>query len=151
MSEDVRENYNGRANELGNFLEPLLRDQINRIKDFQASTPFTRHGRKQAAGYPDIVVRANGRTLYIDCKIFQKKTAESSLRAFYFKPSENNKITESCPHVLVGFEVEAIGGGNKSPFVIKDFKIVNLYDLEVNFKPEFNANNPMIYKQEAFV
>jgi len=151
ISEDVKKNYTGRANELGNFLEPLVRDYINRVSDFHAATPFTSGGRRQAAGYPDITVKGEGKTLYVDCKIFQRKTKESSLRAFYFKPSERNKITESCPHVLIGFEVEAIGGGNKSPFVVNDFKIVDLYDLQVNFKPEFNANNPMIYRQEAIV
>lgn len=147
ISQSVEKNYQGRANELSNYLEGVLRIHINnKLKGFLASTPATEKG-KQSAGYPDLIVEFDkGKYVYIEVKTYQKKTIDSSLRTFYFKPSEQNKITESCPHILIGFEAESLGGENKSPFRINSLKVIDLYNLKVDLKPEFNANNPMIYK-----
>lgn len=147
ISQSVEKNFQGRSNELSNYLEGVLRIHINnKLKGFLASTPTTQKG-KQSAGYPDLIVKFDeGKYVYIEVKIYQKKTSDSSLRTFYFKPSEQNKITGSYPHILIGFEVESLGGENKSPFRINSVKIMDLYTLKVNLKPEFNANNPMIYE-----
>jgi hypothetical protein len=137
ISNSIKLNYIGRANELGNSLEGILADYINRINGFVT---------KRSVGYPDIILNANGKYIYIECKIYQEKTIDSSLRSFYLKVSKSSKIKHSCPHILIGFEVESLSGENKSPFILKDFKIVDLYNLKVNLKPEFNASNPMIYR-----
>lgn len=147
ISNSVKKNYKGRANELSNYLEGVLRNHINdNLNDFRASIPSTGN-KKQSAGYPDLAIQFDKDCfVYVEVKIYQKKTVDSSLRSFYFTPSENNKISKSCSHILIGFEVESLGEHNRSPFIIKDFKIMDLYNLKVNLKPEFNANNPDIYE-----
>tara|TARA_Y100000748_G_scaffold255148_1_gene221266 strand:+ start:40 stop:216 length:177 start_codon:yes stop_codon:yes gene_type:complete len=37
---------------------------------------------------------------------------------------------------------------NGSPFRIVDYNIIDLYDINVNFKAEFNTNNKEIYNLE---
>ena len=147
ISKSVERNYQGRANELSNYLEGVVKTNINNnLKGFVASIPKAGKN-KQSAGYPDLIVEfERGKYIYIEIKTYQKKTINSGLRTFYFKPSEQDKVMESCPHVLMGFEVESLGRNNNSPFKINNFKIMDLYDLKVNLKPEFNASNPMIYK-----
>ena len=147
ISYSVKKNYNGRANELSNYLEGIIKTHINNyIKDFNASVPKVGN-KQQSAGYPDLIIEFDKKKyIYIEVKTYQKKTILSGLRTFYFKPSDNNKISESCPHILIGFEVESLGRNNRSPFLINDFKIIDLYKLKVNLKPEFNASNPDIYK-----
>lgn len=147
ISNTVEKNYKGRANELSNYIENVIKTHINnKLKGFVASIPAIGKS-KQSAGYPDLIVEFDKKKyIYIEAKTYQIKTIKSKLRTFYFKPSEKNKITESCPHILIGFEVESLGGNNRSPFKVNNFKIIDLYDLRVTLKPEFNANNPMIYQ-----
>jgi hypothetical protein len=146
INSTVKITYKGRANELSNYMERVVLDEINSIRNFAASKPTVSGKRHQSAGYPDLVVTARGRPFYLEVKTFQLKTAESSLRTFYYKPSKNSKISESCPHLLIAFEVESLGQENKSPFVVNKVKIIDLYDLKVSLKPEFNASNIEIYK-----
>jgi len=133
---------------LGNYIDGQLMGLIQSIRGFKASRPHISSGKRQSSGYPDIVVEFNNKTIYAETKTYQEKTKESTLRTFYFKPTEKEKfkVNRSCPHILIGFEVESKGEKNRSPFIVKGFRIVDLYSLKVNFKPEFNANNPMIYK-----
>ncbi len=147
ISQSVEKNYKGRANELSNYLEGVLKTHINnKLKGFVASIPKAGKS-KRSAGYPDLIVGFDkGKYIYIEVKTYQKKTINSSLRTFYFKPSKQDKIMESCPHILIGFEVESLGENNRSPFKINNFKIMDLYNLRVTLKPEFNANNPIIYR-----
>lgn len=150
ISNNVQNNYVGRANELSNYLEKVIKDLINKLPGFNATIP-TVGTKKQTAGYPDLIVEFNGKYIYIEIKTYQKKTLHSSLRSFYFEPSTKNKISHSCPHILIGFEVESLGQENRSPFMVKAFKIITLYDLKVDLKPEFNTNNPGIYKPELII
>ena len=145
ISDSVEKNYEGRANELSNFMEPIVRKFLNEKSDFKAEIPSLKEGVKQSAGYPDIILMVKDKKIYIEIKTYQKKTMTSSLRSFYFKPSEKNKIQYDAPHIILGFEVESKGGSNKSPFIIKGFKLINLFDLMVSLKPEFNANNRDLY------
>lgn len=145
LSEELKKGYKGRANEVSNYLEPLIAKQLSSISEFEISIPAVQ-GKKRSAGYPDRFLKAGDHYMYVEIKTFQEKTEDSSLRSFYYKPSEQNKVTLSCPHLLIGAEVESLGGENKSPFVIKRFKIMDLYNLKVDLKPEFNASNPMIYQ-----
>lgn len=148
ISDDVKKNFQGRANEISNYLEHYFKVRLNNdLKGIKASIPKV-GDKKQSAGYPDLIIEFDDKKyIYLEIKTYQHKTIDSNLRSFYFKPSENNKISESCPHILIGFEVDSIGKNNRSPFIVKSFKIVDLYNLKVDLKPEFNANNPSIYKR----
>ncbi len=146
ISDKVKTTYKGRANELSNYMERIVLDEVNSITNFNAEKPIVRGKGKQSAGYPDLVTSVNGKSFYLEVKTFQLKTEDSSLRSFYYKPSKNSKISQSCPHLLIAFEVESLGKENKSPFVINNVKVVDLYDLKVSLKPEFNASNIEVYK-----
>ncbi len=145
ISKLVERNYNGRANELSNYLETFLINYMKRQNKFEIYRPNNSSQHTQTAGYPDYIVKSKKSFIYAELKTYQDKTASSSLRSFYYKPSENNKITSSAPHILIGFNVESKGGENKSPFKIKGVKVLDLYNLKVTLKPEFNANNIDIY------
>ena len=93
----------------------------------------------------DGVIFSEGNVLYFDVKIYQDKTKDTTLRSFYYQPTNQSKIHHDAPHFLIGFEVLSLGGSNRSPFRIVDYNIVDVYDMNVNFKAEFNTNNRNIY------
>jgi hypothetical protein len=145
LSDTVEKNYVGRINEVGNYIEGLLKAQINTIGKIKCSTATLADGSAQASGYPDYLIENSNITIYADVKAFQAKTLESSLRSFYYQPTNQVKIHKDAPHCLIGFEVKSISGENKSPFKLVSYKIIDLYELKVNFKAEFNANNIEVY------
>lgn len=145
LSNTIEKNYDGRINEVGNYIETLLKSQINTIEKIKCSTATLADGSAQSSGYPDYLIQSSGITIYADVKAFQAKTLESSLRSFYYQPTNQIKIHKDAPHCLIGFEVKSISGENKSPFKLAGYKIIDLYELKVNFKAEFNANNIQVY------
>jgi len=149
LSNLIEMDYVGRPNELGNYLERLLMARLDEDLNFSVDTPTTEQGRRQAAGYPDgiIVDHHRDQVVYFDVKIFQEKTRDSSLRSFYYQPTNQSKILHDAPHFLIGFVVESLENDNRSPFVIRGYEIVDIYNLQVNFKAEFNASNRDIYKE----
>ena len=145
LSNTIEKNYDGRINEVGNYIETLLKSQINTIGKIKCSTATLADGSAQSSGYPDYLIQSSDITIYADVKAFQAKTLESSLRSFYYQPTNQIKIHKDAPHCLIGFEVKSISGENKSPFKLVGYKIIDLYELQVNFKAEFNANNIEVY------
>ena len=148
LSNLIEMDYVGRPNELGNYLERVLMARLDESLNFSVEMPRTEQGHKQAVGYPDGIIVDQRRDLvaYFDVKIFQEKTRKSTLRSFYYQPTNQSKISHDAPHFLVGFVVDSLGDNNRSPFIIKDYEIVDIYDLEVNFKAEFNASNKDLYQ-----
>ena len=148
LSNLIEMDYVGRPNELGNYLERVLMARLDESLNFSVDMPRTEQGHKQAVGYPDGIIVDQRRDLvaYFDVKIFQEKTRTSPLRSFYYQPTNQSKISHDAPHFLVGFVVDSLGDNNRSPFIIKDYEIVDIYDLEVNFKAEFNASNKDLYQ-----
>ena len=115
------------------------------FKQISCKTPKTADGKSQSTGYPDAIIKSDEAILYSDVKVFQGHNKESTLRSFYYQPTNKSKIHHDAPHFLISFEAEAIEGKNVAPFRIIDFKIVDIYDLTVTFKAEFNTNNKNIY------
>lgn len=147
ISNLVEMHYVGRPNELGNHVERLLMARLEEEMTFHVDTPTTEHGRRQAAGYPDGVIFDLRRdtVVYFDVKIFQEKTKDSTLRSFYYQPTNQNKILHDAPHFLIAFKVKSLGDDNRSPFIIQGYEIVDIHALQVNFKAEFNASNRDLY------
>jgi hypothetical protein len=141
--------YQGRANEAGNEIEKILKIQLNNLSNISCKTPTLANGTAQSSGYPDYLIESSSVTIYADIKAFQAKSKDSSFRSFYYQPTNQIKILKDAPHCLIGFEIESLSGDNKSPFKLVNYKIVDLYDLQVNFKAEFNANNSDIYSLET--
>lgn len=145
LSSLVQKKFIGRANELGNMVENELRKNLSLIPNLKCGKPLLSSGKTQATGYPDCLIEMNDIKIYADIKTFQTKTADSVLRSFFYQPTNKNKIQFDAPHCIIGFETESLGGDNKSPFKLINYKIVDLNELKVNFKAEFNAGNLEIY------
>ena len=149
LSNIVETNYKGRPNELGNYLEKVLKKEISQKTNITCTTPTLANGTAQSAGYPDYFIQRSDAKIYADVKTFQSKTLISTLRSFYYQPTNQVKIQHDAPHCLIGFEAESIDGDNKAPFRLTGYKIIDLYDLKIHFKAEFNANNIEVYSQKA--
>jgi hypothetical protein len=121
-----------RVNEIHNELTKRLREKLN-----------GKRPEGKEAGYPDIEIERRGKPYYIEVKLAGKKQLTSKFRSFYYEPVELTKVTKDAPHILVGWGHE----GKK----IRGFKIVDLHKIKVRLKPEFNTNNPEIYKPENVV
>ncbi len=133
-----------RPNEAGNAIESYVKYELTRLGCY-ADTPNTQSGRKKSSGYPDIIFKdLSGRYNYLECKTFNKKDLDSSLRTFYLSPSSDFKITDNAHHFLASFEMERRG----FRFFVKGFKLLTLEKLNVDVKNEFNANNKELYKPE---
>tara|TARA_Y100000991_G_C21859802_1_gene300399 strand:- start:30 stop:668 length:639 start_codon:yes stop_codon:yes gene_type:complete len=148
LSNLIEMDYVGRPNELGNYLERVLIARLDESLNFSVDMPTTEQGHKQAAGYPDGIIfdSMRNQVVYFDVKIFQEKTRNTTLRSFYYQPTNQSKILHDAPHFLIGFVVESLSGDNRSPFIIRDYELVDIYNLEVNFKAEFNASNKDLYQ-----
>lgn len=134
----------GRVNEAGLAVENLLEKSLA-AQGFSVDTPRTQSGRRQSAGYPDLVARKGGETFYLEVKAFSAATRHSSQRSFYLSPSDDPKITEEAIHLLYGFELEALP---EDEYRVTGFELVDLSTLECEVKIEFNASNRDLYGQE---
>jgi hypothetical protein len=136
--------HTARPNEAGNAIEPYVKDELTKL-GCNAHTPNTLSGKEKSSGYPDIVFTdKEGRINYLECKTFNQKTINSSLRTFYLSPSNDFKITSDAHHFLASFEMEE----RQSVFYVKGFKLLTLEKLKVDVKNEFNANNKELYKPQ---
>lgn len=143
--------FANRPNEVGNYIEPFVRNALNEL-GIKATIPTTTSGKHKAAGYPDIELRdSDGRTTYLECKTYNLKSENSSFRAFYFQPSEEFKITADARHLLVGFEIKVEKRNGRKAFVPIRWRLYTLDDLRVQVKHEFNASNKDIYRDKALL
>ena len=94
--------------------------------------------KSQSAGYPDKELKGLY-PAYIEVKICKIGSEESSFRSFYL--STFNKITKNNPHILVCFPHK-----DKKLYLEHKPKIIDLYNLQLELKAEYNANNKILYK-----
>jgi hypothetical protein len=140
-----------RANEVGNHIEPFVKDALNSVL-MKASIPLTSNGKHQSAGYPDIFIKdIDDRVTYLECKTYNKKSINSSFRAFYFQPSKSSKITHDARHLMVGFEINKEKRNGQSVFVPIHWKLYTLEKMLLQVKHEFNTSNQIMYKSESLL
>ena len=123
---------NMRPNEICNRLERRLRELLG------GEVPEGR-----TAGYPNILLRRDGKVYYIEVKLAGQAQLNSSLRSFYYKAAEFAKVRYDAHHVGVGFihrQKRIIG-----------FKIFDISKIRVSLKPEFNCSNRELYKRENVI
>ncbi len=144
--------YSSRANEVGNAIEPFVIDGLNRI-GLIARKPQTEAGKERSAGYPDIYFIDNfRRSNYLECKTYNKKSLESSLRSFYLSPSTDFKIIYDAHHFVLSYEiVEQKRSGAMNLYRCSSWKLLSIEKLLVNVKYEFNADNKELYKEELIL
>ena len=140
-----------RINEVSKYFEETLLEELNELDGFRCEFPKTSEGRMQRSGYPDLrlVDAKSGRVVYLDPKLFQAKSRNSSLRTFYFTPKiETNKILDDAHHLLVGFSHE---GRQDGAWKFTGWELVDLARFKVRLKAEFQGSNREIYQDENIV
>ena len=140
-----------RINEVSKFFEEAMLEELRAVTGFACDFPKTAEGRTQRLGYPDLrlVDLGSGRVVYLDPKLFQAKSRNSSLRTFYFTPKvETNKILDDAHHLLVGFSHE---GKVDGAWKFTGWELVDLSGFKVRLKAEFQGSNRDIYQDENIV
>ena len=121
----VHMNKKRRVNEKGNALE----------KAFSLPKEIKLKGQ----GYPDRAFEYNDEIVYVEIKLFNKNNILHTNRTFTLCPPLS-KINSDGYHYLIGFEHE-------NEILNKNCHIIDLYDLSITLKYEWNTNNKNIYKK----
>lgn len=134
----------GRINEGSRYFEEGLLGGLDALEGISCEVPETREGKAQRSGYPDLKVtdELTGDVYYLDPKLMETGSVDSSLRTFYFEPKNRTlKITEDATHLLIGIEHD----GKDGEWEFLGYRLVDLAYLEVRLKAEFQASNKDIY------
>ena len=137
-----------RINEASKFFEDGIHARINAMPGLRCEIPPTRSGEHQRSGYPDLRITdaESGRVFYLDPKLVEQGSAESTFRTFYFEPkNETLKITDEAVHLLVGIEHD----GKTRQWTFTGWRLVDLSTLKVRLKAEFQASNADIYHKSV--
>ncbi|MDB4754367.1 hypothetical protein OAF84_03715 [Akkermansiaceae bacterium] len=135
-----------RINEVSALFENALKSGLDALPDFSCQIPPTSTGKQQRSGYPDLRVEhlPTQTVAYLDPKLFQHDSQQSSLRTFYYEAtSESSKVTEDALHLLLGFPHD----GNNGQWKFGKAKLVDLSGLSLKLKVEFSASNKDLYSQ----
>lgn len=133
-----------RINEASRHFEDALLERLNAEPDLSCGVPPNRRGDAQRSGYPDlrIVHEPSGEVFYLDPKLVEDGSWDSTLRTFYFEPKgETLKITDDAVHLLAGIGHD----GKAGAWQFTGYKLVDLSKLRVRLKAEFQASNADVY------
>ncbi len=137
-----------RINEGSRFFEEGLLEGLNELEGLKCEMPKTRKGKEQRSGYPDLQItdEATGETYYLDPKLMEQGSEDSTFRTFYFEPKDRTlKINEDAAHLLVGIEHDGVDGN----WHFNGWRIVDLSQLKVRLKAEFHASNRILYGKSS--
>lgn len=135
-----------RINEASRYFEDAIQTHLNATPGLQCGVPPNRAGGHQRSGYPDlrIVDLESGLVFYLDPKLVEHGSAESTFRSFYFEPkTETLKITDDAVHLLVGIEHD----GKDQLWTFTGWRLLDLSTLRVRLKAEFQASNAELYQK----
>lgn len=139
-----------RINEASRHFEDQILRLLDSRDDFSCEYPPTESGGSQRAGYPDLKIThtPSGRIAYLDPKLFQAGSQNSSFRSFYYEPkTETNKVLEDAHHLLLGIGHD----GRDGEWQFTTWQLVDLSKLKVRLKPEFQASNRDLYGEGAIL
>jgi hypothetical protein len=135
-----------RINEASRFFEDALHESLDAEPDLSCDVPPNRRGEAQRSGYPDlrVVHEPSGEVFYLDPKLVEDGSWNSTLRTFYFEPKDETlKITDDAVHLLAGIGHD----GKDGAWTFTGFKLVDLSTLKVRLKAEFQASNKDLYPE----
>jgi hypothetical protein len=138
-----------RINEASRFFEDGIHAHINQMPGLKCEVPPTRDGDRQRSGYPDLKITDLESKLifYLDPKLVEQGSADSTFRTFYFEPkNETLKINDDAVHLLVGIEHD----GKEREWTFTGWRLVDLSGLRVRLKAEFQASNADLYRSANF-
>lgn len=141
-----------RANEVGNDIEKYV-IQAFRKCNYKADKPSTSQGKKKSTGYPDLEFCVlDNKWHYLECKSYNIKNKDTSMRTFYLSPSKDFKITHSGIHFILCFEIyQDHREDDFNVYKTKGWKILDAYNLDIDLKYEFNSDNRRLYKPELIL
>jgi hypothetical protein len=137
-----------RINEGSRFFEDGLMEGLEASEGISCGIPNTREGEAQRSGYPDLRITddATGDVYYLDPKLMERGSVDSTLRTFYFEPKDTTlKITDDASHLLIGIEHD----GNDGEWKFLGYRLVDLSKLKVRLKAEFQASNRDVYHESS--
>jgi len=140
-----------RINEVSSHFENLMRELLNATSGFSCDFRHTSNGRVQRSGYPDLrlVDNETNRVFYLDPKLYEAGSRDSSFRTFYYEPKiATNKVWDDAVHFVVGFDHEPRQGGH---WKFTHWDLVDLAHFQVKLKAEFQGSNHDMYRPEAIV
>ena len=136
-----------RPNEVSTQVEKKLQTHLENA-GVVVETPSSADGRvRGGSGYPDRLLWRDGQPSYLEVKVSQD-IQKGGLRSFYYMASKSTKIRHSARHLLAGF---AIRERAEKLWVLTEWKIEDLFHLRVKLKPEYNADNLEIYRDELIL
>ncbi|MFZ4775769.1 MAG: hypothetical protein ACOYM3_10415 [Terrimicrobiaceae bacterium] len=140
----------GRINEASRFIEDRLLLELNREPGWKCSIPRTAAGEEQRSGYPDLrLVMENGGVVFLDPKLYEDGSANSTLRTFYYEPkTTTNKVHEDARHMLVAIRHNGKTGADLR---LLGWELVDVSRIRVRLKAEFQASNHDMYHKENVV
>jgi hypothetical protein len=134
-----------RNNEVGIFADKVIsaffdknKNNLKIIKSFQ---------RLSLNGYPDeVIIDKYGRTTYLEVKTTTRRDIGSP-RDFFFSPLKNSKkkIKNDARHLLLCFDTFE---RQEKEFIVTGWCLIDLFNIKVSMKPEFNTDNIELYKKE---
>jgi len=134
-----------RNNEVGIFVDKRIpiffeknRKNLKIIKSFD---------RLSLNGYPDeVIIDKYDRYTYLEVKTTTRRNVGSP-RDFFFSPLKNSKkkIENDARHLLLCFDTSEI---KEKQFIVTGWCLIDLFNIKVSMKPEFNANNLELYRKE---
>ena len=129
----TRRRFQGnRINEVGNAIEEEFVQELCKT-DLKPNLLIEK-------GYPDMEIDDKyGRKTYLESKATSKKW-DDTFRSFYY--SNGKKIKKDARHLLIGWKVEE---ERDKYWKILDWRLVDLYNLKLGLKSEFNASNKNVY------
>lgn len=137
-----------RNNEIGIFADKLISSKFEELK--HKLKIIEKFERLNLNGYPDeVIFDKQGRTTYLEVKTTSRRETGSP-RDFFFSPLTNSKkkITDDARHLLLCFDIDEI---EEKHFLITGWCLIDLFDVKVTMKPEFNTNNLELYKQKHII
>jgi hypothetical protein len=134
--------YTGRINEFGNHVEPFFITGCRQL-NLECNKPVNTNGYVTNSGYPDCLLTYNNEHYYIEIKTYTDSNKKTSLRSFYYSPLKTSKITLDACHLLIGFVTIKRNNGYA---LSGSFSVVDLFNIGLTLKTEFNTNNKSFIK-----
>jgi hypothetical protein len=121
-----------RINEVGRRIEEVFVEELkkSKLKPVQLT----------ASGYPDIkIADSHNRVTFLESKAVSKDW-DSSFRSFYY--TSGKKIDASGRHLLISWDISNETGNY---WKVNGWKLIDLANLIITTKMEFQSNNKKIY------
>jgi hypothetical protein len=127
-----------RINEVGRRIEEVFVEELKKTKLIPNLLTKT--------GYPDIkIVDSYGRVTFLESKATTGEW-DSSFRSFYY--TSGKKIDSDGRHLLIAWDISNETGNY---WKVKGWKLVDLSNLIITTKLEFQANNHRLYDSKLVI